>query len=356
MKKYKITPFQYLIFTFFLLNSFISLIGYHSITKISLTSSIISIIIGYLLITIFTYFLRKIYHYKDNLNIIDKIKELFPKLNIILLLILLLITVTSILYSLNNTVTFINYYVLKDVDLIIITFTLLITIFYILTKDMDTIFKLAEICFYIYIFIFIIVLIGINKYINLYNIKPILVSDIKSIVTSSIIYLLSSIIPLVTLGIIPINKISKEKKFDSSINNAIKLSSVFIFFNLFLIITSLGIELTNIYQNPDMILFKKISFLNILERVESTIAFNNILNSLFFIIISIYFLKEIIMEIFKIKKQKEILFLSLIILTLIIIGTIVTIPQYLYIISNLLCLFVVIIIYIRLFIDKYIHQ
>lgn len=356
MKKYKITPFQYLIFTFFLLNSFISLIGYHSITKISLNSSIISIIIGYILIMLFSLLIRKIYHYKENLNIIDKIKNLFPKIHIFVLLTLLFIVIVTILYSLNNTVTFINYYVLKDIDLIIITFTLLITVFYILTKDIDTIFKLAEICFYIYMFIFIIVLIGTNKYINLYNIKPLLTSSIKNILISSFIYLSSSIIPFFILGIIPISKITKKGKVNSSLNNAVKLSSIFIFSNLFLIITSLGIELTNIYQNPDMILYKKISFLNILERVESTIAFNNILNSLFLIIITIYFLKELVMEIFKIKKQKEKLFLSLIILTLIIIGTIITVPQFIYIISSLVCLIIILVMNIKLVIDKYSHQ
>lgn len=354
MKKTKITQFQFLIMTFFLLNSFISLIGYHTITKINSTTSLISIIIGYFLITIFIFLIKNIFYYKSNLTIIEKIENLFPKTKNFFLITLCIIVVASLLYSLNNLVTFINYYILKDISLIVITFSFLLTILYAVTKSMDSIFRLAEICFFIYIFIFIISVIGISKYINLYNIKPLLASPIENTLISSLIYLLSSVIPLFLLGIIPLNNIAKHKKLDSTLMNASKLSSLIIFFNLFSIITTLGIELANIYQNPDIILFKKISFLNILERVETTFAFNNILNSFFFILIGIYFLKENIIHLFHVKKEKESLSLSLIVFTLMIISTILSIPQNIYMFVSLFCLFIILIINSRLFIDKYI--
>ena len=352
MNKNKITQFQYLIMTFFLLNSFIPLVGYHTITKINSATSLISIIIGFFFITIFIYLTKNIFHYKSNLTIIEKIEIMFPKTKYIFLITTLFIIVISLLYSLNNLVTFINYYILKNVSLIIITFSLLLTIYYILTKSIDTIFRLAEICFYVYSFIFIVSIFGIGKYINLYNVKPLLSSPIENTITSSFIYLLSSIIPLFLLGIIPLSKISKIKQSDYTLMKAARLSSLVIFINLFTVITTLGIELANIYQNPDIILYKKISFLNILERLETTLAFNNILNCLFFIILGIYFLKVLIIEIFKIKKEKEKLSLSLIVFTLMIISTILTIPKNIYLIISLICLFMILIINMKLFTHK----
>lgn len=353
MKKTKITQFQYLIMTFFLLNSFIPLIGYHTITKINNTTSLISIIIGYFFITIYIFLIKNIFHYNKNLTIIEKIERLLPKSKYPIFIIMSIILIISLLYSLNNLVTFINYYILKDISLIIITFSFLLTILYALTKSMDSIFRLAEICFYIYFLIFIISIIGISKYINLYNIKPLLASPIKNTIISSFVYMTSSIIPLFLLGIIPLNNISKNKKLDNTLMNASKLSSLIIFVNFFAIITTLGIELSNIYQNPDIILYKKISLLNILERVETTLAFNNILNSFFYILIGVYFLKEIIIHIFHIKKEKEVLSLSLIIFALMIISTILTISQNIYMLVSLLCLFIVLIINFKLFIGKY---
>lgn len=352
MNKTKITQFQYLIMAFFLLNSFIPLIGYHTITKINSTTSLISIIIGYFFITIFIFLIKNIFHYNSNLTIIEKIEKLFPKTKYFFLITLMIIIITSLLYSLNNLVTFINYYILKDISLIVITFSFLITILYALTKSMDSIFRLAEICFYIYIFIFIISIIGVSKYINLYNVKPLLSSPIENSIISSFIYMLSSVIPLFLLGIIPLSKISKNRKLDRTLLNASKLSSLVIFSNLFVIITTLGIELANIYQNPDIILYKKISFLNILERLETTLAFNNILNSFFFILIGIYFLKEIIIHIFNIKKEKEVLSLSLIVFVLMVISTILTIPKSIYLIVSLMCLFIILLFNMKLLIGK----
>lgn len=353
MKNNKITQFQYFIMTFFLLLSFIPFIGYHTITKINSTTSLISIIIGYFLITIYIFLIKNIFHYKSNLTVIEKIENLFPKSKYLFLIILIIILVSSLLYSLNNLVTFVNYYILKDISLIFITFSFLLTILYALTKSMDSIFRLAEIFFYIYIFLFLISIIGVSKYMNLYYIKPLLASPIKNTIISSILYMTSCIIPLFLLGMIPLNKIQNNKKLDYTLMNASKLSSLLIFINLFSIITTLGIELTNIYQNPDIIVYKKISFLNILERVETTLAFNNILNSFFFILLGIYFLKEIIIHLFHIKKEKEILSLSLIVFGLMIISTILTIPQSIYFIVSLACLVIVFFMNVKLFSCKY---
>ena len=100
---------------------------------------------------------------------------------------------------------------------------------------------------------------------------------------------------------------------DSKNNKSIIIFSIIsislILIQAILIISILGIDLTNIYKNPDIMIYKKISFLNILERVEVFLSFNQLLNGLFIITISIYLIKEILM--YFIKKKKEFILLTL---------------------------------------------
>ncbi|MDD6223546.1 MAG: GerAB/ArcD/ProY family transporter [bacterium] len=355
MKNTKITTFQYCIMAFFLLNSFIPLIGYHTLTKLNKTTSFLSILIGCLFIMMFIQLVKNIFSFQKNKTILQKIEILFPKSKKLILLLCSMIMITVLLYSLNNLVVFINYYILKDINLIMITASLLLTILYCLNKSMDSIFRLTEIFFYIYIFIFLFSFLGMGKFINLYNVKPLLSSSLENTILSSLLYFISAIIPIFLLGIIPHSHINftPDKTQQHILQNAVKFSTLLIFINLLTIISTLGIQLANIYQNPDMILYKKISFLNILERIETTIAFNNILNSFFFILMAIYVLKESIIKIFNIKKEKEIISLSLIILILMITSTLLTIPKNLYLISSVLILIIMLTMSFKLFIGKY---
>ena len=123
------------------------------------------------------------------------------------------------------------------------------------------------------------------------------------------------------------------------------------FLQLILIIAVLGINLTNIYINPDIMIYKKISFLNILERVEVFLAFNQLLNGIFIITICIYLIKKIIM--FFIKKEKELIILTLLGLILLFFNNI-NVTKDMYLIFNMLSLVITIILLIRILIRKYI--
>ena len=353
MKQDKITSLQYATLTFYLLNSFFMNVGYYTITKISNNDSIFDILIGgigiIILFTIVSY-IRK----QNKENIIIYIKKNFPKpIFLISCLIFFIIIGITVIYSLAILISFINYYILKEVGIFIITLTLISTIIYIVRKGLRTISKISEIFFYIYIFIILVSTIGLIKYIDPTNLKPLLTSNISNHITSSITYFLSSIIPLFLLLIIPNTK-TKSNINHKKIPYIFTLLSILLcFFELIIIISVLGIELTNIYQNPDMIIYKKISFLNVLERVETLISFNNILNSLFIIIMSIYFLKEIINSF--ISKKKEPITLALIGIFIIIISNIININITVYLTLNLITLFLILIIFFSYFLNKHNH-
>lgn len=310
MKPNKITSLQYSTITFFLLNSFLMNVGYHTLTSHSYNDSILDILLGGILILLFSIFLFTFQRNKKD-SILDTINRHFPKvIQIPILLLLLLAIGFSTIYSLSILTSFIHYYILKEVESFIILITLICTILYIVSKGIATIGKISEIFFYIYLFIFIMSTFGLIKYMDLSNLKPLFTMDIKTHIHSSITYFLSSIIPLFLLTIIPSKQVEFERKNKKLPYIFIALSILLVLIQLLFILSVLGIHLTNIYSLPDMVIYKKISVLNVLERIEVILAFNNLLNSLFFIMIGVYFLKEILGCL--ISKKKEHIILALI--------------------------------------------
>lgn len=344
--KNKITILQYSTLTFFLLTSFFMNSGLYILIKLSKNDSIFSILLGGLLILVFQFFtLYMNRNYKENILVMIKKKSLF--IQIIFYLIVFIIVFICTIYSLNNLVNFIHYYIVKETSLIIINITLVSTIIYITSKGIHTIAKLSEVFFYIYIFFLLFGFIGLIKYVDLSNIKPLFINNINNISTSFLIYFLSSLLPLFLLQVIP------KKEVDITSKNK-KIIYIFIIgfilitlIQFIMIISILGINLASIYQNADMILYKKISFLNVLERVEVLLSFINILNNLFIIILSTYFVKDIVSNI--IGKKKEHITIALIGITIILFSSICKFSFEIYLIINIL----VLILYFFLFIFSF---
>ena len=285
MKQNKITSLEYSTLIFFLLNSFIMNISITKITNITNTDSIFYILIGGLLTIIFTFFIFQIREkYPNGLLSIFKNKIIKYFFYLIIISIFLIVNI----YSLTTIISFIHYFILKENSLFLITTTIVITVLYIVKQGIRTIAKTSEIFFLLYLIIYIIGIIGLLKYIDISNIKPLLTVPINIGIKSSLIYFLSTISPLFLLLIIPKNKMEINKSGKKLPYFFIILSTILIIIQTIIIISVLGIQLTNLYEYPDIIIYKKISFLNILERVEVYLAFNNILNSIYILIMRWY--------------------------------------------------------------------
>ena len=206
--------------------------------------------------------------------------------------------------------------------------------------------------FYVYFLIFIVSAIGLIKYMDLSNLKPLFTTNIQSYMTTSSNYFLSCIIPLfLLLGISP-SQVEWENKNKHLPYLFTLLSILFTFITLILIISILGIKLANIYKFPDIIIYKKISFLNLLERIEVILAFNNLLNSIFFLIMGTYFLKEVLFQIGK--KKKEHIILALIDIIFLLVGNFLVTNITFYLFLNLLFLWILIFLVITYYLHKYI--
>lgn len=353
MKNDKITSIQYATLTFFMLTSFFMNSGFYILIKISKNDSLFSILLGGVLILLFQFFIFYI-NRKNNDNILVTIKEKYPSIiKIILYLIILSITLISTVYSLNNLINFIHFYIVKETSIFIITITLVGTILYITSKGLSTVTKLSEIFFYIYIFFLMFGFIGLIKYVDLSNLKPLFTTNVNSLASSSLIYFLSSLVPLFLIQIISRKEVSnfKNKKIIYIFIVAFILITLIEFI---MIISVLGIELASIYQNADMIVYKKISFLNVLERIEVLLAFINILNNLFIIIMGTHFIKDIISSV--IGRKKEHITIALIGILLVLISNIYSFSFWIYLVINITILFLYLFLFISHFGNKGNHS
>lgn len=349
MKNKYLYNMQFATLTFFLINSFFINVGYNILTTKSMTDTIFDIIIGGILILLFLFlilWIRKNYK-QDLIKTIMSFKILKYPLSLLLIITLGLASI----YTLNSLTSFIHYYMLNEVNSFIISITIIITTFYLVKKDIPTITRISEICFYIYIIVFILGFIGLYKYIDLNNLKPFNTISINNHINTSLHFFSYSILPIfLLLGL----KKEDYKKHDDILIIIFTLISIFIIFlQLILIISVLGINLTNIYVSPDIMIYKKISFLNILERVEVFLSFNQLLNGIFIITVNIYLIKKILTSF--IKKEKELTILTLLGLIFIFFNN-TNITKEIYLILNLIILIITVILLIKLIIHKYILQ
>jgi len=350
MNKEHLTYLQTSTLSFFLINSFLVTIGYNYLTNISNNDTIIDIIIGgifIILLLIGIIWLKRTNKNKSLLDFIDSTSYLkfffYP--------IIILILITTIIYLLNISTSFISYYILKEIDIFIISITLISTILYLTNTGIKTITKVSEIFFYIFIFILIISWLGLINQIDFSNLLPLFTTNINNHIESSYTYFITSCIPLFLLLIIPEHTIKSSKK-ENKLPIYFTIGSIIITISEFILIISvLGIHLTNIYQNPDMIIYKKISFLNILDRVEVMLSFNNILNMFFILTMCFYVLKEIINHL--IKTKKEHMNLALIGLFSLFLSNVIEITKETYIVINFVCFIIIIYFLIRNLIYNY---
>lgn len=327
---------EYAILSFFLINSFFINVGYNSLINGN-NDFIIDIIIGSIIIISFIsilLILRK--HF--NKSIIELFNS-FKYLKYPLFLLITIIIGLSTIYSIETLTNFINYYILKEIDPIIITLTLIFISLYLVSKNIKTIARVSEICFYIYMLILIIVPFSLINYIDITNLKPLMTSSINNHIKTIITFFNYSILPIFL--IINLDNKKYSNKDIKKILIFIVISTLVILIQAILIITILGTNLASIYNYPDIMIYKKISFLNIFERVEVFLSFNQILNGLFFIVINLLLLKNIMNSF--IKKKKEKITLSLLGITFIILSSYINISKNDYLLLNISTLLIILI-------------
>ncbi len=339
MKKKTITKFQYFTTFFFLLQMWIPFVGFHSLTRIANQDALFGILLGTLEIFLFSLCIQNIDTYHPNKTLYQKIKDLYPKFSYVLFPFLFSLLLFLLLWITQKMSLFLHSYLTPEIDAFWTMIPLFLILFYFLQKPKEAIFQTTELCFYLYLFLFLLFLFGILPQSNFLRIKPLLSESPSSILQSSFVFFLSYPLSFFLLLYFPKNWLEKKEEQEKTKKKALFLSGLTLFLYLFLILSSLGIYLTNLYKNPLMITYQKISFLNILERVETTLSFSYVLLYFFPLVFLFYHLTSFLKEQFPQIQKKEKTILFLLLLFVLLGSQFFTFSSLFYSSSNILILF-----------------
>lgn len=260
-------------------------------------SILIAIIIGILPFLLYSYLKNK---YPDK-NIIQINKEKLGKFGTILNIILIAGTFIFTICSFWIIVHFIDSQYLYRTPTIMIIIILILPVIYTIIKDFHIFSKVNLIMFYISLFFILVILSGLISNINIDNIKPILNNNPKNILYGTFCFIGFNILPIFLLTIIPKNKItnySPKKSFIFYIISGLSLLNV-----MFLTISIFGIHLSELYNYPSFHLLKRVSVLDMIDRVESILSLEWFLALFVQIMISLFFIKEALKETFQTKEK-----------------------------------------------------
>lgn len=248
-------------------------------------SALISYIIGFipLLMVIF------ISNYKKDLNLHDKINNLFGNkigfiINIILSLLLVSLAIT-LLYNINN---FILSQFLYRTPFIVSCTLFMLLIIYTTNKGINVITKMSLLLLVINIALYTINITSLIPNIDLNNFYPILKENTDKILPGSIKISCINYLPLLTILIVPKNKLTVPKQYTKTIIISYIIGAIISFGLIITTFGVLGINLVNAFEYSEYIVLRKVKLLGFLERIENIISLQWIIGTFVYLTIIIY--------------------------------------------------------------------
>lgn len=286
-----------------LISSFIG-IGIYSIIKASEQDAYISVLLGGIIgiVTILIFII--IFNYEKDLPLNQKMTKLLGNFwgNIANSIFIVISFIMGISYM-YNLIIFINSQFLNNTPQLLIGIVFSLVIIYANIKGLKTLTRLSFILIIINILLFLIPVIYLIPKANLENLKPILVNGFNKPFVGAFKIVLLNINNIFILSIIPKNKFENKNKTHKTIILSYITSIIIMFLIIFLTISSLGINLTKIYQYPEYIVLKKINLFNFLNRIENIIVLQWINGNFFSLSMIVYFISNT----FKYENQSKIL-------------------------------------------------
>lgn len=354
MKNWKINSLQFGTLVSFTILSTLIGIGFNNVVNIAKVDSYISIILAYIIG--FIPILLFIYLFNQEKTLNELIIETFGKIpgtiiNYLLLIPIGIIGICSV-YSICN---FMVSQFLSDTPIIILYVVPSVVILYGLIKGIESLSRTSLILYIITIILVIITVLGLAPQIEFDNFKPMLENGITKPLKASLIFTLSDIIPVfIVLAISKKNIVNKEKT-TKSIIVFYTLAIIIIFLNIAMTIGTLGIHLTDMYQYPEYLVLKQISFFNFLDRIENFVTIQWIFRTFILVSLVVYYIKNTIKKDTNSKLIPALILTTIIILDLVLFKNNTTFTNFvskIYPYSNLLLFVLIIIISITVFIKN----
>lgn len=315
METKKLHLFEYHSLLYFLIRSSFVGICLNNLIIISKQDSWISIavaiILGFIPLTLYYLILNS----NPDKNVVEIIKESCgPLLGGIINFLITIFTFVFVSLTLWNLINFISSQYLYKTPHLAISITFAIAILYIINKSINVIGRTAVILFYASAIIYILSFAGLSFQIDINNIKPIFEFGATPIFKGILQYTAYNILPLFLLLIIPKNTINDNKHFLKKGIIFYLISMISLFTVCFFLISIYGIEFSNILQYPAFHLLKRLSLAGFIQRVESILSIQWILDMFMFIVIGLHYIKSSLNITFNLKENKFTNFILIIIL------------------------------------------
>ena len=289
MTNKKIGLLQLASLTFFLGTSSFPLFV-EKIIKISKSDTIISIIIGSILVLI---------TFKGILELRKKIK---PKSNYLKVIISILLSFIFI-YLLLETTNFIKTSYLSSGNFYSILILLLLMCLTTSLQSYKEISSLSLILIFIFIPLFIINIIGSSKSLDLTYLRVLFSTNNIDIIKGSISFFIYEIIPISLILFIPYNEIDNRKKQDRYLYLALIISLLVIIIDYLLLYFSSSINVLTSYNYPFMLTINSLSSTFILGRLSYLISFYLLFSSIITLSLIICIIKQLVLNKYILKTQ-----------------------------------------------------
>ena len=295
----------------------------HLLFNYTKQDGIISIILGTIIGLIPLSIYIKIINTKPELNIFEKIEDIFKNTGKIINLIIVFGISLFIATNYNNLIDFISSQYLSKTPQIIIAISFLPAIIFLAQKGTTVLGRTVFILLIISsLFVFLTIL-GLIWQIKIDNILPILENGIKKPIICSLIYVTYNITPLFLLTIIPKNEIIDKEKINKRIIITYIIANLIILIMFFITLSVLGANLANLYQYPEYDVLKKVSLIGFIERTESMISLRWTFYAFTITVMGILFISKYIKHTLEIKNENTNKKIISIISTIIIYGNMI---------------------------------
>lgn len=292
-------------FMFYIMRcSFIG-ITINNLIYIANQDSYLSIILGFIIgfIPLFLYYY--LFNYNPNINIIELIEKLLGRnlgKLINLLMSIFVLFFSTIIYW--NFTTFITSQYLSNTPSMAISILFVFPTIYLLSKGIFVIARSSVIMFYICIILTLLPFIGLFFQVNFDNFLPFFYNGPIPILKGSFIYISNNILPIFLLLIIPKKMIRNDDKLINRLLFIYIITSIILFILFFITLGIFGVKLAKIFQYPEFHLLKRVSLFGFIQRIESTLSIQWILDLFMSNILALYYFLESTKITFHIKNER----------------------------------------------------
>lgn len=281
----KVDAYQYFALVVFLSRSMFTGMGAQNMVEMSRNDTWVSLLIGFCigmpLVLLICYINSK------EINMFELINKYFSKvISKIINFIIVLVLIFVLVIILNDFINFSNIKYLFETPNIFITILFIFPILFIIKKGPEVIGRTALFLFFLTSVIIFLNSVGLIKYVNFDNLKPVFSTNIFSLFKSSLYYIAYAITPVIFLSIIPKEK-NHAKKYNKALIIGYIFSFVATFIAIFYVTTLFNVEYVTLFNYPTYFALKKIKY-GFISNAENILSFYFIVDYFFTILVFLY--------------------------------------------------------------------